>query len=144
MKLCELDLDRQVNSLDLNNYGFGRWWPFNLAGEKNLLGNVPRNPGVYAVRHRQPYRRATGESDLLYIGSAANQQGLNMRLRQYFHPGPTQATNKRILTLVGKSADFEVSFVVTPSPARARGLEAELLERYESDHGELPPQNLRR
>lgn len=133
-----------MNSSDLQSDGFTRWWPFSPVQEKVLLARAPRRPGVYAIRRSEPYSRARGVSDLVYIGSAANQQGLQMRLRQYFHPGPTQATNRRILALVRKADDFEVAFVVTLSPAKAKALEAELLERYELDHAELPPMNLRR
>jgi hypothetical protein len=67
-----------------------------------------------------------------------------MRLRQYFHPGWRQATNLRILALVRQSTEFELGFVAVASPAKAKALEAELLERYERDHGELPPENRRR
>ncbi len=133
-----------MNSLELASYGLEKWMAFNLINEKNLLANTPPRLGVYAIRRRNPYRLRKGESDLVYIGSAANQQGLSMRLRQYFHPGPTQATNRRILNLVEKSNDFEVAFAVVSSPAKAKALEAELLERYEADHAGLPPENLRR
>jgi excinuclease UvrABC nuclease subunit len=95
------------------------------------------------MRCRRDYQRAVGSSDVLYVGSATNAQGLKTRLRQYFHPGPTQRTNKRIMALVADCTDFEVAFVETKSIPDAKMLEATILEKYERDHGELPPQNLR-
>jgi excinuclease UvrABC nuclease subunit len=100
-------------------------------------------PGVYAVRCCRDYQRVVGTSDILYIGSATNREGLRKRIYQYFHPGPTQRTNRRILALVGDCTDFEVSFTETKSNPNAKMLEAELLEQYESEHGQLPPENKR-
>ena len=136
--------ERVVTSADLRVHGFGQWLPFGVLTKREMLLHVPTDIGVYAIRHHLPYPRMRGESDILYVGSATNRQGLRMRLRQYFRPGPTQRTNKRLRELVGESADYQVAFVVTRSGAEARSLEAELLERYEADHGELPPQNRRR
>jgi hypothetical protein len=114
------------------------WW------QSELLLRVPADPGVYVIRWQTPHPRVRGASELVYIGSAINAQGLRMRLRQYFHPGHLQKTNLRIQELVGVSTDYEVSFAVCPSAGSARPLEADLLARYEDDHGELPPQNRRR
>jgi len=131
-------------SSDLAGYGFGPWWPFSRLQERTLLATVPKAIGAYAIRRREPFQRVLGQSDLLYVGCATNAQGLNLRLRQYFHPGPTQRTNRRILEVIGTSGDFEVAVAVSESIAAARALEATLLERYERDHGELPPENRRR
>ena len=133
-----------MNSASLAEYGLVEWVPFHPGNERALLARAPRRPGIYVIRWRITAVDLASDSDLLYIGSAANQQGLNMRLRQYFHPGPTQRTNKRILEMISDSTDFEIAFVVTSGPARAKGLEAELLEQYERDHRKLPPWNLRR
>jgi hypothetical protein len=99
---------------------------------------------VYVIRRRQSYQRRLGESDICYVGSAVNQQGLKMRIRQYFHPGPTQLTNKRILALVGDSSEFELAFVEGESMPQAKMLEATILDNYERDHAQLPPENKRR
>src|SRR5208282_4723797 len=130
-----------MKSSDLSQHGFGTWAPFSRLGERALLPTIPAKPGVYVLRRHKEYPRRVGTSDILYIGSATNQQGLKLRIRQYFHPGPTQRTNKRILALVGDCSDFDVSFVVTTSIPEAKILEAALLEAYEIQHGELPPQN---
>jgi len=68
---------------------------------------------------------------------------LKHRLRQYFHPGPTQRTNIRILNLVDGSSNFEVSVAPTDSIPDAKFLESMLLGAYEANHGELPPENKR-
>jgi hypothetical protein len=131
-----------MNSNDLAPLGLTRWISFNRASERLLLNEAPREEGVYAIRRRTPFQRKEGTSDILYIGSAVNRVGgLQMRCRQYFHPGPTQHTNKRILALCGDCDDFEISFLAAKL---AKGVESELLQRYEDDHGELPPENRRR
>jgi excinuclease UvrABC nuclease subunit len=109
-----------------------------------MLSQVPSSPGAYAIRCVTAYPRRIGSSDILYFGSATNQQGLKNRLRQYFHPGQTQRTNLRILGLIGNCSDFEVSVAATESIPKAKFLEATLLEQYEAEHGELPPENKRR
>jgi excinuclease UvrABC nuclease subunit len=132
-----------VKSSDLTKYGFGAWLPFSRANEPLLLPQLPTRPGAYVIRRSTPYQRRKGLSDILYFGSAANARGLKNRLSQYFHPGPTQRTNIRILNLVGGSSDFEVSVVTTDSIPDAKFLESTLLEAYEAEHGELPPENKR-
>jgi excinuclease UvrABC nuclease subunit len=134
-----------MGSSDLSEHGFAAWLPFNRKAEASLIAAVPKTRGVYVIRCCcREYERVRGASDILYVGSAANRQGLRMRLRQYFHPGPTQRTNRRILAIVAECNDFEVAYAETGSAPEARSLESELLGRYESDHGELPPENRRR
>ena len=119
------------------------WMAFNRRGKDELLTKISSEFGVYVVRSLTSLRRRVGESDIVYIGSACNQNGLRGRIAQYFSPGPTQITNKRILALVGDSGDYEIGWSVAASKSRAVGLEQELLERLFSDHGERPPQNLK-
>jgi hypothetical protein len=68
-------------------------------------------------------------------GSACNQNGLRGRISQYFSPGPTQITNKRILALVAEADHYEIGWCAVAAKSRAVGLEQELLERYFTDHG---------
>ncbi len=82
-------------------------------------------------------------SDILYIGCATYATGLRGRISQYFSPGPTQSTNKRILALVRNSPDYYISWVETETKGQAKSLEQDLLDRYIADHGERPPENLR-
>jgi len=132
-----------MQSSDLQNHGFGTWFSFNRASEASLWSQVPNRPGAYAIRCSTPYHRRIGSSDILYFGSATNAQGLKNRLRQYFHPGPTQRTNIRLLKLVGDCSDFEVAVSPTVTIPDAKFLESTLLAAYETDHGELPPENKR-
>lgn len=132
-----------MRSSDLSQQGFGAWSPFNRQAARSLVAKLPAKPGAYVLRCCRDYNRKAGSSDILYIGSATNSEGLKKRLYQYFHPGPTQHTNKRILALVADCADFEVAFIETKSIPEAKALEATLLEKYEIDHGELPPENKR-
>ena len=105
---------------------------------------LPNNPGVYAIRCCRDFTRRVGTSDILYFGKGTNQNGLKHRIRQYFSPGHSQRTNLRLVALIGDSADYELAYVATSSMAAAVALEATLLELYEADHGELPPENPRR
>jgi excinuclease UvrABC nuclease subunit len=82
-----------MDSLQLSHYGFGSWSLFSRKGEAALVASLAKKPGVYAIRYCRNIPRRIGESDILYVGSAANSQGLRMRLYQYFHPGPTQRTH---------------------------------------------------
>lgn len=133
-----------MNSGDLSKAGFSNWLPFNRHAKRDLLPCVPKAYGVYAIRYDTPILRMRGSSDIVYIGSAANRAGLRARLSQYFSPGPSQSTNKRILALVAESSSYQVSWLQADTVSKAIGLEQELLDRYCQDHGELPPQNLKR
>jgi hypothetical protein len=73
--------------------------------------------------------RLSGGSDILYIGASENKEGLKRRLQQYFNPGPTQRTNRRIKELSAKY-DMEVAWHVCNSPENC---ERELLKRYLKD-----------
>jgi excinuclease UvrABC nuclease subunit len=124
--------------------GFSEWRVFNRQTKKELLRAAPKSVGVYAIRRDTSFSRIRGASDILYVGSAANQKGLHGRIGQYLSPGPTQWTNKRILALVAETTNYRISWLVTETIAKAKALEQELLELYLQEHGELPPQNLRR
>jgi hypothetical protein len=133
-----------MNSEDLSRSGFSEWQLFNRQAKKVLLRQVPKSFGVYAIRRGTQFSRVRGSSDILYIGSATNQAGLHIRLRQYFSPGPTQRTNKRILALVAESGSYQVAWLLADTIPKAKALEQEILEGYWQEHGELPPENLRR
>ena len=132
-----------MRSTTLSQFGFVVWLPFNWTSERALLAAFPLRPGVYALRCRMDYQRTVGSSDIAYIGSATSHGGLRSRLYQYFHPGSTERTRGRMPPRVASSIDVEVSFVATDSNTDAETLKASLLERYESEHGQLPPENKR-
>lgn len=81
-----------------------------------------------------------GESDVRYIGKAANANGVRGRWRQYFHPGPTQTTNHFILRHL-KQEVYEMAFIPVDDPAHARLLEERLLREFAREHGQKPPWN---
>jgi excinuclease UvrABC nuclease subunit len=133
-----------MRSTDLTSHGFGTWTPFTKVGKTALFAALPSKPGVYAIRCCRDFTRSKGVSDILYFGKGTNQNGLKHRIRQYFSPGPTQRTNLRLLALIGDSADYQLASVAMKSSPEAIMLEATLLELYEAEPGELPPENKRR
>ncbi len=130
-----------MNSGDLMSLGFTAWQPIDLAHEQALIATLPRQFGVYVIRRNQPIGRFQGQSDIAYIGKAANAGGLRERIRQYFHPGPTQPTNWRVLNLVINGAGFELAFVTCNTAQAAKDLDSQLLIQYDAAHLELPPLN---
>jgi hypothetical protein len=62
---------------------------------------------------------------------------MKQRISHYFHPGPTQWTNRRINDLVKKYA-MEIAWLACDEPVN---IENALLRRYVGDHDELPPLN---
>ena len=132
-----------MNSAELVNDGFVHWQPFHPANEQAIRASTPEKPGVFVIRRRQVYHRLTGQSDIVYIGSATGQRGLNNRLGQIFHLGRDQPTNPRLLALLEKSTDYEVAVAVTSTQREASGLKARLLNQYKREHSVLPPENRR-
>jgi hypothetical protein len=82
-----------MDSTALEDRGIKFWAPFTRPAEIDLLQNLPTDFGVYAILFPLPQSRRRGESDIAYIGRAVNQNGIRGRVRQYYHPGPTQSTN---------------------------------------------------
>src|SRR6266566_8692890 len=132
-----------MTTKDLCADGFQSWSKFNRLSKSDVLKKLPTKFGVYVFRKTTAVGRIRGTSDILYIGSACNQNGLQGRLRQYFSPGPSQFTNKRIMEIVGESEEYEIGWCELALKSEAVALEQRLLERYFEDHGERPPQNLK-
>ncbi len=110
-----------------------------------MLGQLPSAPGVYVVLFDCMHERLVGSSDIAYIGKATNQNGLRGRVRQYFHPGPTQSTNLAMKERLWEhDCSLRVGFTTSKSKADAERLESELLIQFEIEHGELPPYNRQR
>ena len=122
-----------MDSLNLGKRGFSTWRPF----EKEILRDAPIKGGVYIFRKLggQSFGRLIGISNILYIGSS--KRSLRQRLQQYFHPGPSQWTNKRIHEYAIKNS-VEVSWLLCDEP---KSFEHDLLREYLDEHGELPPLN---
>jgi hypothetical protein len=75
-----------MKSSELTKYGFGVWAAFNRKNESALLSSLPSSPGVYAIRCSKDYTRRVGRSDILYFGSATNQQDSNIDSDSIFIP----------------------------------------------------------
>jgi hypothetical protein len=115
-----------MTTSDLEKEGFLHWTAFNRLGKAELLRKVPSQFSVYVIRATKAIKRIHGEFDIVYIGSACNQNGLRGRISQYFSPAPTQITNKRILALIEESADYEIGWLPVAAKSRAVVLEQEL------------------
>ena len=125
---------------DLHDLGFSAWAPFNKAHKGLILDNLPELPGLYAIAGPSQAQKL-GNSDLVYIGCAANQEGLRRRVRQYFHPGSSQRTSQRINSLVMSGAQDGLSYAVAPSIETALRWEIALISAYRFDHAQLPREN---
>jgi hypothetical protein len=131
-----------MDSTALQGLGFGSWVPISIHAETPVLEALPVSRGVYAFLFAQSMARRRGTSDIAYIGKATNQNGLRGRVRQYFHPGPTQSTNLAMRKrLAAAECSLRLGFVVSTSATIASRLEADLLIQFEREHTELPPYN---
>jgi hypothetical protein len=119
------------------------WVRFGLDNKEEVLARSPQKPGVYMIRRDIVFGRFEGKSDICYIG--CTKRGLKTRVKEYFHPGPTQLTNKKINEKMG---DYRITLEISWKPSEnfdedTRIFERELLNIYEIDHKELPPFNRR-
>jgi excinuclease UvrABC nuclease subunit len=130
-----------MKSFDLGKRGFGTWRAFTIRAEGELLRQFPTSPGVYSMRFTRADSRLRGESDIAYIGKGTNQNGLQGRIRQYFHPGWQQSTNLAMKARLLEGVALELAYVVTHDAGEAVDLESELLLAFEAEHGERPPFN---
>jgi hypothetical protein len=134
-----------MDSTTLKALGISCLANFTNVAERELLAALPTSPGVYAVLLAQPEQRKRGASDIAYIGRAGNQNGLRGRVRQYFHPGPTQSTNLSMRQRIfAPGCSLRIGYLATDTVSMARRLESDLLLRFEQDHAELPPYNRQR
>lgn len=135
-----------MNSTSLQQqHGIESWVAFTSVAEREVLAGLPASPGVYIILLGASKNRHLGTSNVAYIGKGTNQNGIRGRVRQYFHPGPTQSTNiamKQRLGLAGCS--LRLGFIATDSAAAATRLESDLLLQFENEHAELPPFNRQR
>jgi excinuclease UvrABC nuclease subunit len=142
MPAADATTRRRVDSVLLK---IEAWAAFTRVSERALLSSLPTLPGVYIVLLPEAEARRKGASDIAYIGCAANQRGLRGRVRQYYHPGPTQRTSLAMRQrLCAHDCRLHLGFVITDTPAAAKRLESDLLIQFERDHGELPPYNRQR
>jgi hypothetical protein len=128
-----------MDSNSLSRKGFERWLDFNLKTEISLTRILPALTGVYVIKNDVLFGRFVGESDIVYIGSAAGENGLRGRIAEFFSPGPGQSTNKRINEILHSHPGLKISFVHSPSASDAEALESSLLKEYDRQHRDLPP-----
>ena len=132
-----------MTSDSLHVLGIRNWITFSRVAKSDLLKKVPRTFGVYVIRKSTAVERVRGASDIVYVGSACNQRGLKGRLSQYFNPGPSQTTNKRIIEIIGESEEYQIGWCELVAKSDALAFKRRLLERFVEEHGERPPQNLK-
>ncbi len=127
-----------MDSASLQDRGVGSWVAFNCTSEREVLAGLPTLPGAYIMLLGEYEQRRRGTSDIAYIGMATNRNGLRGRVRQYFHPGPTQSTNIAMnQRLSAAGCPLRIGFVAAASVAAARRMESDLLLQFESEHYEL-------
>lgn len=138
-RMMKMDAD------SLSARGFIGWELFSVATEHNILGGLPIASGVYAIVLSANKVCRRGSSDIGYISRAINQGGLRGRIRQYFHPGPTQTTNIIMKERLSDSTlSLRLGYIITAAKAEAKRLESDLLLEFETQHGQLPPYNRQR
>ena len=130
-----------MDSNTLSRKGVERWQGFNLKAEATLSSGLPTFHGVYVITNDISFGRFVGESDIVFIGAASGENGLRGRILEYFNPGPTQSTNKRINGILHLRSGLKISYVLKPSADDANALVSSLLNEYDKQHGELPPAN---
>lgn len=121
-----------------------RGWPAVL----DERANIAATPAVYALLHERPFGRLRGESAILYIGCTGELGGTSdrCRLRIYRYPNGihAQEIQNRAKALVDEGTAVSFMWLHQSSREDASALEAQLLQHYETEHGELPPFNSRK
>ena len=121
-----------------------RGWPAVLDERTDIAAT----PAVYALLHERPFGRLRGESAILYSGCTVELGGTSdrCRLRIYRYPNGAHAQEIRNRTqlLLDDGVTVSLSWMHQTSREDASALEAQLLQHYEAEHGELPPFNSRK
>ena len=120
-----------------------RGWPAVL----DERADISATPAVYVLLHERPFGRLRGESAILYIGCTGELGGPSdcCRLRIYRYPNGSHAREirNRSQLLLDDGVTVSLRWMHQTSREDASALEAQLLQRYEAEHGELPPFNRR-
>jgi hypothetical protein len=124
-----------MTSKDLQ--GFSAWVSFSRRG----IEGAHNKAGAYVIRTcaGKLFGRLNGSSDIVYIGRASQ---LRRRLKQHLNPRYDERDIASILKRI--QSDFgplDVSWKESGDTAKAKLEETKLLEKYLSDHIELPPLN---
>ena len=125
-----------MNRSELIARGFDRSIPFDPWGATSGCSSLPLTPGVYGICAAGP------DSEVIYIGCAANARGLRGRILQYFRPGPSQHTNHRVRNFIGSSGNAYLLFYRSAaSSQQARTLEYQILTDFVHQNRRLPRLN---
>ena len=126
-----------------DEFSESRGWPAVLDEHADIAAT----PAVYALLHERPFGRLRGESAILYIGCTGELGGPSdcCRLRIYRYPNGSHAREicNRSQLLLDDGVTVSLRWMHQKSREDASALEAQLLQRYEAEHGELPPFNSR-
>lgn len=106
---------------------------------KENMCKIPKQSGVYTIFHEKILTHIIGESDIVYIGKS--DEDLQKRLKEYFNPGPSQETNKKINRFLRIKGKKWILVIPVVNKAEARDFENELLKKFRNDHLTLPPLN---
>jgi hypothetical protein len=131
-----------MNSSDLSGFSVWYQWP------RDVISNAPSTPGVYVFKLAggESLCRLKGKSDIVYIGRTKKGKvrtgSVQRRLKQHLRTREDKIDIgyriERVLKEIGR---LEVAWRSFDADADAQSHEAELLERYDTDHIELPPLN---
>lgn len=120
--------------------GFSPWHKFTPTSWNAMLKLVPKEPGVYALKEPELFRRYNFKSDLVYIGCTKSKDGLRQRIGFHTKGNKSQKTSFRIHKWLRQRPCLQICWREVRE-GLCRKYEKALLLRYLSDHWELPPLN---
>lgn len=125
---------------------FQEWVPLAEIEKNHKLLEKAKFAGTYIFRKLggEKFGRLRGESDIIYIGSTGVRKGSSQTIYDRVYgdfillskPGRVTQRIHKLLMERNYLNKAEVAWC-------DKNIEAELLERYEADHDELPPWNRR-
>jgi hypothetical protein len=114
-------------------------WSTRRPLNKSTLSGIPKQSGVYRIVSREPFGRLRGQSNIIYIGcSCKGTEGLWLEIGNLLNPQRQHFYTLEAVRKPGLQLEYE--YVTTPAE-QAKDIEYHLLDRYESEHFELPPAN---
>jgi len=138
-----------MNGNHLALLGFTDWQEVStrLNKSKQLILDLPRETGVYAIKSSGHVRRLKGESDIIYLGHGKIQTRIQNLIIDFlpssFKNYNTRHTASHELTRIIKETGLhlEVSYATHPTKEDSKMWESKLLRCYCRDHIEPPPLN---
>ena len=96
-----------------------------MSDECKLLSLLPSNIGVFVITK---VGNEGQEIEFIHCGIGVNQKGLKNRIRQIYHPGPTQSTNQNIKNRLDSGQALQLSYKVCESNYAAKELKAKIMK----------------